>query len=204
MTESPARLTDAELAALPPVRAEEHIGLAKAVLVRTIRRPDEDDLGDALLALVEAAAQWNAGKRPSPWGAFAAARVRWGLLYRFQLASAASIRAEVPLFLHGEDEDDEFERPEMAVEDPGLAAAEARVDVRKLLAGLHPTVQAILARRFGLDGDPATREEIAAALGLTAGQVEKRERRALATLGKRATRRTFTIPLDSGRGERLR
>lgn len=188
-----------------PIRPEEHVRLALAMAHRVFRRPTDDDRGEALVALVEAAAQWNAGKRPCRWSTFAGSRIRWDLLYRFQLASAASIRAEVPLFLSGKDDDEvELERPEIAVEDRRLRQLEARADVAALLAGLEPRERYVLERRFGIRGEAATCEAIGREIGVTREAVRQVERKAIGRLRKRARRGTFTIPLDSSRAERLR
>lgn len=185
------------LAELPCVRAEEHVRLALYILRRTLWRHDDDDEANALWGLAQAAAQWNAGKRPCAWSTFAAARIRWTVLHRYgRLVSSRVIAAEVPLFLAAEDDEEtELERPEMAVEDPELVAAEARADVSALLARLSPTAREILVRRFGLDGEPASREEIGAALGLTANQVTGRERAALERLRKVAGKKRLRFSL---------
>jgi len=193
----PPAPSPADLAALPCVRAEEHLPLALYVLRRTLWRHDDDDEGAAFWGLAQAAAQWNAGKRPCAWSTFAAARIRWTVLHRFgRLVSSRVIAAEVPLFLAADDDEEaEIERPEMAVEDPALPEAEARVDVSALLALLSPVAREILVRRFGLDGEPASREEVGAALGLSADQVASRERRALVHLRKVAQRKRLRFSL---------
>ncbi len=189
-----------------PVRPEEHVRLAMAMTRRVFRRPTPDDFGIARLALVEAAAQWNAGKRPCRWSTFAGNRIRWELLYRYQLASTDAIAAEVPLFLAAaDDEEAEIERPEMAVEDPELRAAYARADVEAFLEGLTAGEALVLRRRFGIGGtEPLTREAVGEELGVGKERVRQIEVKALARLRKRVGRRTFTIPLDSARSERLR
>ncbi|HMM36533.1 MAG TPA: sigma factor-like helix-turn-helix DNA-binding protein, partial [Thermoanaerobaculia bacterium] len=189
-----------------PVGPEDHIRLALALTRRVFRRPTPDDFGIALLALVEAAAQWNAGKRPCRWSTFAGSRIRWELVYRYQLSSAAAIAAEVPLFcVAPDDEEAEIERPEMAVEAPALRAAEARADVEALLEGLTAGEALVLRRRFGIGGtEPLTREAVGEELGVGKERIRTIEGKALARLRRRAGRRTFTIPLDSARSERLR
>lgn len=189
-----------------PIRPEEHVRLALAMTRRVFRRPTPDDFGIARLALVEAAAQWNAGKRPCRWSTFAGNRIRWELLYRYQLASTDAVAAEVPLFLAAaDDEEAEIERPEMAVEDQELRAAYARADVEALLEGLTAGEALVLRRRFGIGGaEPLTREAVGEELGVGKERIRTIEVKALARLRKRAGRRTFTIPLDSARSERLR
>lgn len=170
------------------IRPEDHLRLAAYVTVRTLRRPTEDDFAEARLALVEAAAEWNAGKRPCQWSTFAGNAIRWKVLHRFALARADVEAREVDLFLPGEDEDDERERPELAVDDAQLAAAGDRVDAVALLEKLYPHARRILARRFGIVGEPATRAQVARELGITEGQLQRRERAALAVLGRIARR----------------
>ena len=195
----------ADLAALPPVRAEEHLGLARFIVRRTVARPDPDDLANAFLGLVGAAAAWNAGKRPCPWASFAANQVRWTVLCRFRPGACVPRAAEVPLFLEAPDDDEaEIERPEMAREDPGFARAEDAVDGAGLLASLGPIERQVLERRYGFRGEPSTRERIGAEMGLSTGRVAGLEARALAKLRKKVRRRTFTIPLDGPGAERLR
>ncbi len=189
-----------------PVQPEDHIRLALALTRRVFRRPTPDDFGIALLALVEAAAQWNAGKRPCRWSTFAGSRIRWGLVDRYGRASADAIAAEVPLFLAAaDDEEAEIERREMAVEDPELRAADARADVEALLEGLTAGEALVIRRRFGIGGAEAlTREAVGEELGVGKERIRTIEGKALARLRKRVGRRTFTIPLDSARSERLR
>lgn len=198
-------LTAEELADLPPVRAEEHIPLALAILARTYRpaRDDDDEVGFAVLSLVRAAAEWNE-RRPCPWPAFASQRMRWDRIRRFQLTPARAKELEVPLFLPGVDEDDEIERSETALEDPAFRQAEARRDAGELLAGLEDRERFVLERRFGVRGEAATREQIGRELGTTKEAVRQVEGEALRKLRKRVRRGTFTIPLDSRGNERLR
>jgi RNA polymerase sigma factor (sigma-70 family) len=184
------------------VHAEQHVRLARNIVRRTRHRPTDDDDGIALLALVDAAAKWNAGKRPCKWSTFAANRVRWELLYRFQLASADSIAAEVPLFTTAENSEDELHEPAcLAVEDPELVRAEARADVEKLLATLTPKEADVIRRRFGIGTEPATFDEIGEDLGVGRERVRQIEKKALATLRKRAARHRVTSHVEKSAPE---
>lgn len=69
-----------------------------------------------------------------------------------------------------------------------LAASGDRVDAVALLEKLYPHARRILARRFGIVGEPATRAQVARELGITEGQLQRRERAALAVLRKIAQR----------------
>lgn len=171
------------------IRPEDHVRLAKVMTRRVLRCPTDDDFGTAFLALVDAAAVWNAGKRPCRWSTFAANRIRWELLYRFRLASAAAIAAEVPLFLtSADDEEAEIERPEMGVEDPGPREAEARIDVERLLATLPPTEALVIRRRFGIGTPQETGSAVGKVLGLGKQRIGQIQAKALARMRGRAAR----------------
>lgn len=173
------------------VLAQDHLRLARHIVRRTRHRPTDDDDGIALLALVDAAAKWNAGKRPCRWSTFAANRIHWELLYRFQLASADSIAAEVPLFTTAENSEDELHEPAcLAVEDPEPVRAEARADVEKLLAGLPEQQAHVLRLRYGIGRhEPATCEQAGLEIGLSRERVRQIEQKALRALRRRATGR---------------
>ncbi len=110
-------------------------------------------------------------------------------------ALIAPLPAPVPLDqLMGEGEtttlgdllpDPAVDRPDAAAEAHALAVA-----VRAALAGLTPRDRAILAARYGLDGEPPrTLQEIGHSLGLTRQAVQQAEARALARLRRPALRR---------------
>jgi len=110
-------------------------------------------------------------------------------------ALTAPLPAPVPLDqLMGEGEtttlgdllpDPAVDRPDAEAEAHALAAA-----VRTALAGSTPRDRAILAARYGLDGEPPrTLQEIGHSLGLTRQAVQQAEARALARLRRPALHR---------------
>ncbi|MHB8799818.1 MAG: sigma-70 family RNA polymerase sigma factor [Thermoanaerobaculia bacterium] len=179
------------------IRPEDHLALVRyALRGRTRPEDEEDDIAAGVLVLVQCARAWNAGRVTCGWTTFVVARVRWAWIRRHFNRGKSRRVPEVPLFLAApDDEEAEIERPEMAVEDPELSATEARTDVAALLAHLSPVTREVLVRRFGLDGEPASREEVGAALGLTANQVAGRERGGLSLLRKVAGRKRLRFSL---------
>lgn len=170
---------------------EEHVGLARHVLARLYRNYDEDDLGAAFAALVEAARDWNSDRRPPNvgWPTYAANRIRWSRLAAWRTPAAKARRLEVALFLSSPyDEEAEIERPEMGRADTDLARTEARVDVENLLAGLPEKQADILRRRYGIETEAATLAEIGEDLKIGKERVRQLEQQALAALRRRAAR----------------
>lgn len=179
----------------PPaeVHPEEHVKLARFALRGLSKREDEEeDVGFAIVVLVTAAQAWNAGRVTCGWSTYAANRVRWEWIRRNYNRGKPRRVSEVPLFLPGKTEDDEIERRETAVEDPAIRQAEARRDVRQLLAGLEERERYVLERRFGIRGEAATRDEIGQEIGVTREAVRQAERKALGKLRKRAVRFRLT------------
>lgn len=172
-----------------PIRPEEHIKLARYAL-RGLTRPEDedDDIGFAIVVLVDCANRWNAGRFECSWTSYVMNRIRWEWIRRRFIRGNPRRVPETPLFLVGDDEDDEIERDELAVEDPGPAQAGARVDVEKLLATLTPKEAGVIRRRFGIGTEPATFDEIGEDLGVGKERVRQIERGALARLRKRAGR----------------
>jgi len=171
------------------VHAEQHVRLA-AFALRGLTRPadEEEDLGFAIVVLVDCANRWNTGRFECSWPSYVLNRIRWGWIRRRFIGGKPRRVPEVPLFLLGDDDEAELERPEMAVEDPEPHAAETRADVEKLLATLTPKEADVIRRRFGIGTEPATFDEIGEDLGVGRERVRQIERKALATLRKRAAR----------------
>jgi len=183
---------------------EQHLRLVRLAL-RGLTRPEdeEDDIAEGVLVLVQSAQAWNAGRVGCAWTTFAVSRVRWGWIRRNFNRGKPRRVPEVPLYLSSpDDEEAEIERPEMARADPDLARTEARVDVENLLAGIPELEARILRRRFGLEGEPASVDALAAELRIPRSRVRRLEQKTIATLRKRAARPSTFQKLASGTGRR--
>ena len=150
--------------------------------------PDNVQMERARLARQAHALHAALGHPPSPAELAAAT----GLPRARVDALIAPLPAPVPLDqLMGEGEtttlgdllpDPAADRPDAEAESHALAVA-----VRTALAGLTPRDRAILAARYGLDGEPPrTLQEIGRSLGLTRQAVQQAEARALARLRRPA------------------
>jgi RNA polymerase sigma factor (sigma-70 family) len=160
----------------------DHVGLAHH-LARRFHADDPDALaGEALLAIVRAAPDYDPTKGTP--AAFLGTAIRFALYTEIERQRERP--PTVSLVVTNRDGEERF--VDVAVEDPAPAQFDTRRDVEKILGQLPSRDAALLRSRFGLDGEPLSLEAIGAALGRSsarAGQL------VVAALGKaqRAARR---------------
>lgn len=166
--------------------AEGSVPLARFLAGKYGRRAldPEGVLGTAFLALLKAEEGFDPER--GPWGAWASSLV--GKAVRGEVLRQFREPRPEPLYAVSS-EGEEIERSDLPHEEPHDGAGLMALRLREALANLEDRERSVLVRRFGLEGQEETLEEVGRAVGLSRARVAQLERRALRQLRRALTRR---------------